>query len=226
MLSIIYKCSDYIVCQKPIGISSQKSDTQEDMISLISKQLNISSDKVYPVHRLDATVGGTMIYALNRNSAAYLSSMISKNNIKKHYLAVIHSVPQEVCGIMEDMLFKDSRTNKSYVVKRMRKGVKKASLEYKVLCTAFVDGKPMSLVSIMLHTGRTHQIRVQFSNRKMPLVGDRRYGSGKDKCTVALWSNTLELPTDKNSNTRIYSSYPDTDVFPWNNFSDIINSMK
>lgn len=227
MLNIIYQCQDYIVCQKPIGISSQKSDTQEDMINLISKELNIPTDKVYPIHRLDMPVGGTMIYALNSKSAAFLSSLISQNNIKKHYLAIVHGVPQNDCGIMEDLLFKDSRTNKSYVVKRMRKGVKKASLEYKLLGSTIIDGSPISLVKILLHTGRTHQIRVQFSNKKMPLVGDRRYGSGKDKCTVALWSNTLELPDDaNNSKPKIYSSYPDTDTFPWNCFFDIINSLK
>lgn len=226
MLNIIYQCPDYIVCKKPIGISSQKSDTGKDMINLISKSLNISPDKVYPVHRLDIPVGGTMIFALNSKSAAHLSSLISENNIKKHYLAVVHGVPQNDCGIMEDLLFKDSRTSKSYVVKRMRKGVKKASLEYKVLGSTIAYGNPLALVIILLHTGRTHQIRVQFSSRTLPLVGDRRYGSGNDKCTVALWSNTLELPSDNSSESKTYSSYPDTDTFPWNYFSDIINSLK
>ena len=123
--------------------------------------------------------------------------MGSEHTIDKVYLAVVEGNPAEDRGVYEDLLFKDSRKNKSFVVKRLRKGVKKASLEYEVMDTAKAHGKILTLVKIKLHTGRTHQIRVQFSSRKMPLCGDGKYGSKDNRCTVALWSHCISLQLGK-----------------------------
>lgn len=215
---IIHKEQNYIICKKPVGISSQKTDGKYDMPTIIAEKINVSVDSIFPVHRLDNTVGGTMVYALTKRGAAYLSKIVSEGNMKKTYLAIVHGKPEDEKGILRDLLFKDSSKNKSYVVKRLRKGVKEASLEYELIDTTCFEGKEMSLVKILLHTGRTHQIRVQFSHRKMPLVGDRRYGSGKDNCPVALWSHSIDFECPFDNTKRQYTSMPDATQFPWNLF--------
>ena len=217
MLKVLHNDNDYIICQKDAGVLSEHSQCDKNnMPSFIAEYLSEKEESVYPVHRLDSIVGGIMVYALNKKCAAHLSRIISENAMQKCYLAVIHGCPDEEKGVFKDLLFKDSRKNKSFVVNRMRKGVKEASLEYEVLKTAEYDGKIYSLVKILLHTGRTHQIRVQFSSRKMPLVGDRRYGSGKDDCSIALWSYSLSFPDLKSEDTKSFFLEPDWDIYPWN----------
>ena len=212
---IIFKTKNYIICKKTIGVSSQKTDGTKDMPSLLSESTGIPANSIYTIHRLDNLVGGTMVYALDKGSAAKLSTLVADGKMQKTYLAIIHGKPEEKSGFMEDLLFKDSSKNKSYVVKRIRKGVKRALLEYELIDTVQYDGKELSLVKILLHTGRTHQIRVQFSHRKLPLVGDRRYGSGKDDCPVALWSHELKFTSPFDSEDKTYSSLPDVEKFPW-----------
>lgn len=209
MIEILFENNDLVVCVKPIGVNSQ-NDRAEDMVKLLSVQLN---KQIYPVHRLDTAVGGTMVYAKNSKTAALLSRQISDGTFKKRYLAVITGIPSEKSAVLEDLLFKDSSKNKSYVVKRERKGVKKASLEYQILES--VSG--ISLVRILLHTGRTHQIRVQFASRQMPLVGDGKYGSRDNLCSVALWSNEISFMAD--GREMIFTSYPDFKTYPWKNFT-------
>lgn len=218
MLNIIYKDKNYIVCQKPVGISSQKTDDKKDMLSLISKETGIPLDNIYPVHRLDNLTGGTMIYAFGKKSASAISKLISENSMHKYYLAVIHGRPEAEKAIFKDLLFKDSKTNKSFVVKRLRKGVKEASLEYELLGTVSCESSDISLIRVLLHTGRTHQIRVQFSHRGMPLLGDRRYGSGKDNCSVALWSHRIGFVSPFDGKEVSFSTLPDFDAYPWNMF--------
>lgn len=212
---IIFENQNYIICKKAIGVSSQKTEGNNDMPSLLSESTGIPANSIYTIHRLDNLVGGTMVYATSKDSASKLSALVSDNKMQKTYLAVIHGKPEEKSGLMEDLLFKDSSKNKSYVVKRMRKGVKRALLEYELLDTVQHNGSEISLVKIRLHTGRTHQIRVQFSHRKMPLLGDRRYGSGKDDCSVALWSHKIEFTSPFDGEAKTYSSLPDAEKFPW-----------
>lgn len=212
---IIFKNQNYIICKKFIGVSSQKTDGNNDMPSLLSEVAGIPANSIYTIHRLDNLVGGTMVYAVDKNSASKLSALVSDNKMQKTYLAVIHGKPEEKSGLMEDLLFKDSSKNKSYVVKRMRKGVKRALLEYELIDTVEYNNEEISLVKILLHTGRTHQIRVQFSHRKMPLLGDRRYGSGKDDCSVALWSHKIEFTSPFDGEDKTYSSLPNGEKFPW-----------
>ena len=145
------------------------------MPSLLQDELGC--DTIYPVHRLDRTTQGVMVYALTEDAARRLSAMIRQGKVEKTYLAVVEGVPEETQGEYADLLYFDRRKNKSYVVKRERKGVKQARLQYEALQTIEHEGERLSLLKIHLMTGRTHQIRVQFASRQMPLVGDRRYGS-------------------------------------------------
>lgn len=140
--------------------------------------------EIYPVHRLDKEVGGVMVFAKDKKTAAFLSSQVSDRTMEKEYLAVVEGAPTEREGQMEDLLFFDRSKNKAFTVKRERKGVKKAILTYRLLD----EEKGLSLLRIRLLTGRTHQIRVQLSSRKMPIVGDRRYGSKRESGIIALWS--------------------------------------
>jgi 23S rRNA pseudouridine1911/1915/1917 synthase len=208
MIEILFENDDFLVCVKPVGIASQ-NDKSEDMVKLL--RLQTGSD-IFSVHRLDTAVGGTMVFAKNSRTAAFLSKQIAEGNFKKKYLAIIDGIPKDNYAVLEDFLFKDSSKNKSYVVKRERKGVKKAKLEYSVLATA----DRFSLIEVLLHTGRSHQIRVQFASRKMPLIGDGKYGSKDNRCSVALWS--YEIAFSYNSDNLTFLSKPNVQLYPWNLF--------
>lgn len=208
MIEILFENADFLACIKPVGVPSQ-CDGAEDMVKLLSEQ---TDSEIYPVHRLDTAVGGTMIFAKNKKTAAYLSKEIAEKRFVKKYLAVIEGCPEEKEGRLEDLLFKDKRKNKSYVVKRERKGVRRASLEYKVIDES--DGK--ALVIVTLNTGRSHQIRIQFASRKMPLAGDGKYGSRDNGCEVALWSHSIEFDFD--SKCALFKSIPNFSQYPWNLF--------
>ncbi len=189
-MKVIFEDEHIIVCIKPIGIVSQFSENENNMISLLKEYCSCN---IYPLHRLDREVGGIMVFAKNKKSAAILSRDISEQRLKKCYLALIHGIPEQKSGELRDYLFKDSKKNKSYVVSRVRKGVKEAVLEYEVLSTKQFAGNDYSVVKILLHTGRTHQIRVQFSHRKHPLVADRKYGANDNFKEIGLWSYKLKF---------------------------------
>lgn len=208
MIDILFENKDFLACIKPVGIASQ-NDGAEDMVKILSAQ---TGSDIFPVHRLDTAVGGTMVFAKNSKTAALLSKQISDGSFKKKYLAVINGVPEENSAVLEDLLFKDSSKNKSYVVKRERKGVKKAKLEYKVL----ESNDETALIEVLLYTGRSHQIRVQFASRRMPLIGDGKYGSKDNRCSVALWSH--EVSFVYNSDKITFVSNPDKCLYPWNLF--------
>ena len=191
---------------KPIGVASEGEEGMPGVVKTALSEKGINCT-VYPLHRLDTAVSGVMVFALNKTSAAKLSADIAENKMQKEYLAVVHGSPDEKSGVFKDLLFKDSRKNKSFIVNRMRKGVKEASLEYEVLG----EKNGLSLVRVLLHTGRTHQIRVQFSGRKMPLYGDGKYGA-KDNDNIALFSFRITLPSGET-----FSAKPQNKG-PWNMF--------
>lgn len=204
---ILHEDRDIVVCVKPVGTLSEKGGMPEILAQ------SCAAKEIYTVHRLDRAVGGVMVYAKTAEAAAKLSAAMGAGDFKKQYQAVVHGRPAEDSGVMRDLLFKDSAKNKSYVVKRMRKGVKEAELEYSV-----IESKAdMSLVKITLHTGRSHQIRVQFSSRKMPLVGDVKYGSSRKDCNIALWSASLAFPHPKSGERMCFSANP-PEVYPWTEF--------
>ena len=208
MIEILFENADYLVCVKPVGVQSQ-NDSAEDMVKLLAAQ---TGSEIFPVHRLDTATGGTMVFAKNRKTAAELSRQIEDKRFKKIYLAVLSGVPEKRSDTLTDLLFKDTKRNKSFVVDRERRGVKKVSLDYSVVTEA--DGK--ALVRVLLHTGRTHQIRVQFASRKLPLVGDGKYGSRDNRCEAALWSEQVSFFV--RGEEKIYKSCPDFKIYPWNLF--------
>ena len=158
--------------------------------------------EVYPVHRLDRGVGGLMAYATTREAAASLSEAVRERTFQKEYLCILLGRPAEDSGVLEDLLLHDRTRNKSFVVQRMRTGVRAAKLEYQVLASA--EGR--SLVRVLLHTGRTHQIRVQFSSRGAPLAGDGKYGGGGGD--IALWSWRLTLPRPGTGERLVFRHEP------------------
>lgn len=187
MLPILYRDSDLVVCVKQAGLLSQDAGARS-MPHLLREQLEV--ENVTVVHRLDREVGGIMVYALSDRAASRLSQAVQAGKLEKEYLAVTQGIPEQLHGTMEDYLFHDQRKNKTYVVNKVRKGVKDAKLGYEVLWT----GSGRALVLVRLYTGRTHQIRVQFASRKLPLVGDGKYGGKEPGVPLLLWSAKLSFP--------------------------------
>jgi len=220
-LEILFENKDIIVCEKNIGVHSEEKENSENMVSFIKehKSHNGEDEYVGVIHRLDCTTGGVILYAKNKKAAAGYSSIVAdKEKFTKEYLAVVHGNINEKSGVMTDFLFKDSKKNKSFVVKKMRKGVKEASLEYEVLDCLSLENNIFSLVKIKLHTGRTHQIRVQFSSRGNPLVGDGKYGSRDNGCEAALWAYRLTVQNPFSKKSDSYISLPDFSSYPWKLF--------
>ncbi|MGN0526499.1 MAG: RluA family pseudouridine synthase [Acutalibacteraceae bacterium] len=217
-IQIIYEDSDILVINKPVGVPSE--DTPKGEKGVISYLLNDDRKVLHLLHRLDREVSGVMVFAKNKKSASALSTAIQNKHFQKRYLAVTDGIPGEETGIYRDLLFKDSKRNRSYVVDRVRKGVKEASLEYQVKCVK--DNK--ALVEILLHTGRTHQIRVQFSSRKTPLLCDSRYGSKDRGGSLALHSHKITFIHPVSNDTVEFSCEPNYNDYPWNIFSNQVGT--
>ena len=192
-MQILYHDANIAVCIKPVGM-----DAEHEVPQAITEQLGGAA---LAVHRLDKNVGGVMVYARNSKTAAALSRAIQDGTMVKEYVARVHGTPPEA-GDWEDLLFKDSTKNKVFVVKKERKGVKKARLEF----VRKTDADP-ALVRIRLHTGRSHQIRVQFASRGFPLVGDGKYGARDGVPAPMLFSCCLTFPLG--GKTHRYEALPD-----------------
>jgi len=193
-MDILFSDKDLAVCIKPVG-----ADSEHQVPAMLKEQLG---GEFFPIHRLDLNVGGLMVYARTKTAAAALSKAVQEGAFVKEYVAVVHGQPPET-GDWQDLLFKDSRKNKVFVVEKQRSGVKPARLEF----TRLRAGET-SLVRIRLHTGRSHQIRVQFSSRGFPLVGDHKYGSRAKETEPLLYSCALTFPWKKE--TKQFEHLP-----PW-----------
>ena len=218
-MDILFDDNQIIVCIKPPGLLSVSDGREPSLAGALRTYLDEKGEKavVGTVHRLDQCVGGVMVFGKNASATANLCRQVQEGTLRKVYTAAVQGQPDAPSGNFVDLLFKDSKKNKSYVVKRMRKGVREASLDYEVLSTAQRGETTLSLVRIHLHTGRTHQIRVQFSSRKMPLLGDGKYGSKDNKCDTALWSTELLFSHPKTGEAvRFAAELPDD--YPWNLF--------
>ncbi len=179
-MELLYTDSDLAVCLKPVGMDSEQEVPQELQ--------NLLGGSIYTLHRLDKNVGGVMVYARSKQMASQLSGLIARGEMTKEYVALVHGTPPPE-GDWEDLLFKDSRKNKVFVVNRQRAGVKPARLTYRC-----IRAGEESLVRIRLYTGRSHQIRVQFSSRGFPLVGDHKYGSRSTLTEPMLFSCSIRFP--------------------------------
>lgn len=203
MIEILQETKTSVVCVKPVGIAAQGTDPQA-LPQLLAAQLGC---EVYPVHRLDQTVGGVMVYAKTAKEAARLTQSMGEGGMQKTYLAVLTGCPEKTSGTLEDLLFHDRVKNKTYVVRRPRGGVKKAVLSYEILAEA----EGLSLARVRLQTGRTHQIRVQFASRGCPLAGDGKYG-GKGSAPL-LWSYRLAFPDPRDGRMQTFEKSPENP--PW-----------
>lgn len=202
-MKILYEDEQLIVCEKPVGVASQNErGFAEDMVSLLMNHRRKQKDKdayIGVVHRLDKMVGGVMVYAKTKQAAAELSKQVAAREISKYYYAIVKGVPELESGTLEDYLVRDGKLNVSRVAKETEQDAKRAALNYRVKQTIAVEtaeGETLnySLVDIELLTGRHHQIRVQFSSRGLPLVGDRKYyqeGTERQQKGVALYAYRL-----------------------------------
>lgn len=193
-MEILCTEKDFAVCIKPVGV-----DSEHGLPAMLREKLG---GEIFPIHRLDKNVGGVMVFARSSHAAAALSKAVAGGELVKEYVALVHGTPPEE-GQWEDLLFKDSRKNKVFVVKRQRAGVKAARLSYRNL-----DAGAQSLVLVRLYTGRSHQIRVQFSSRGYPLVGDHKYGSRAECTEPMLFSCRISFPWQ--GQMREFSALP-----PW-----------
>ena len=220
-MGILFEDKYLLVCEKPVGVESQVSSSgKEDMITLLSQYRTEKGEDSYIglLHRLDTMTGGAMIYSKREDVTGKLSALVQSGDYRKTYLAVVHGVPGEKEGEMRDLLYHDKQRNKSFVVTKKRSGVKEAIAKYRLLkSVTHGDGEVMSLVEVELITGRTHQIRVQFASRKMPLVGDGKYGSRDNKASLALWSHRLAF-THPIAKKRIEVISEPPKEYPWDRF--------
>ena len=209
-MDILYSDDRVIVCVKPAGVLS--TDEPGGLPELIRQELGDPNAVVRTVHRLDRAVSGLMVLARTARAAADLSAQIRDGSFEKEYLAVVHGLLNQE-GTLRDLLFRDKARRMTLVAEAPGKDIQPAELTYRVLCA----DKEMSLVRICLHTGRTHQIRVQFASRGWPLVGDQKYGAGEDGCPIALFSCRLAFVHPRTGERMVFEKEPPA-VEPWTEF--------
>ena len=206
-MEIIYMDEALIVCIKSAGILS--TDEPGGLPELVRKELGDEKADVRTVHRLDRAVSGLMLLARGAKAASELSRQIREGEFEKEYLAVVHGETEDRASL-RDLLLRNKARKMTFVVTEPEKGVQEALLDYETLGRR----NGMSMVKIQLHTGRTHQIRVQFSSRGFPLVGERKYCEPMDECPLALWSHMIGFSHPiTGERMRFVKQAPE--VFPW-----------
>ena len=207
-MELIYCDDDILVCVKPARILS--TDEPGGVPELAREALGDPKADVRTVHRLDRVVSGLMVLARSSEAASELSRQIREQIFEKEYLAVVHGRPQAGFGTFRDLLLRNKQERKTYIVDHMEKGVQEAILTYQTVAAT----EELTRVRIQLQTGRTHQIRAQFSGRRMPLVGDRKYSLLEDPCEIALWSYRLGFDHPKTGKRMEFILEPPAD-YPW-----------
>jgi 23S rRNA pseudouridine1911/1915/1917 synthase len=207
-MELVYQDRDIVVCVKPPRVLS--TDEPGGVPELVRQVLGDPQANIRTVHRLDRVVSGLMVLARNAKAASELSRQIREDEFKKEYLAVIHGRPQTDSGTFRDLLLRNKQERKTYIVTEPGKDVQEAILDYQLLAQA----ENLSRVRIQLRTGRTHQIRAQFSGRGLPLVGDRKYSLLEDDCEIALWSYRLAFQHPYSGKPMEFVLEPPA-VYPW-----------
>ena len=207
--TILHTDPAFVIAIKPPGVLS--TDEPGGMPDLCRAALG--DPNIRTVHRLDRVVSGLMVLARTKRAASDLSEQIRSGVFQKEYQAVLHGCPPAPAGTLRDLLWRNKPERKTYVVQEPGKDVQEAILNYELL------GKTdsMSRVRIQLVTGRTHQIRCQFSSRELPLVGDKKYSLREDNCDIALWSALLRFRHPKTGEELTFTAPPPRD-FPWDQF--------
>ena len=206
-MELVYVDDDILVCLKPARVLS--TDEPGGVPDLCREALGNPKADVRTVHRLDRVVAGLMVLARNAKAASELSRQIRKDEFEKEYQAVVHGQAEEKATLV-DLLGRDKARKMTFVAAEPAKGVQEAVLDYWLLA----KNHDMSRVQIRLHTGRTHQIRVQFASRNMPLVGERKYSERNDPCEIALWSCRLAF-THPRTGERMEFTHEPPQEFPW-----------
>ncbi len=234
-MKIIHQTAEYVVVCKAAG-----EDSEHDLPEMLAEQNGDRATDYYVVHRLDQAVAGLLVLARNRVTAGELSRQLTENRLRKRYLCVVQGVPEPASGEMQDLLYQDKMKRKMFPVKRKRAGVKEASLRYHVLetklmnttvtsskqeDTAAVSASQLTLVEVELQTGRFHQIRCQFAARKLPLVGDGKYGSRVRSPHLALFCRQLSFYDAKEKKECSFTAAPPAE-FPWTAFSCASDEVK
>lgn len=207
-MDILYQDADVLVCIKPARVLS--TDEPGGLPELLREALGDPGADIRTVHRLDRVVSGLMVLARNAGAASELSRQVREDEFEKEYLAVVHGAPEEKRGTLRDLLIRDKARKMTLVTDAPGKGVQEAILHYQTMCTA----EGMSRVRIQLVTGRTHQIRVQFASRGMPLVGERKYAVLEDPCEIALWSCAIAFTHPVTGKRMEFSKEPPL-CYPW-----------
>jgi len=207
-MELVYVDESIVVCVKPPRVLS--TDEPGGVPDLVRETLGDPQANVRTVHRLDRVVSGLMVLARSARNASELSRQIRDGEFEKEYLAVVHGHPQEPTGTLTDLLLRNKPERKTYVVTHMEKGVQEAVLDYQTVRST----ENMTRVRIQLRTGRTHQIRAQFSSRELPLVGDRKYSLNEDDCEIALWSYRLAFKHPKTGAPMEFILEPPA-TYPW-----------
>ena len=207
-MEILYEDSDIFVCIKPARVLS--TDEPCGLPDLIREALRDSNADIRTVHRLDRVVSGVMVLARTPRAASELSRQIREDTFYKEYLAIVHGHPHENTGTLVDLLYRDKARKMTMVTGTPAKGVQEAALDYEVLSS----NSDFTLVKVLLRTGRTHQIRVQFSSRGLPLVGERKYAVQDDPCEIALWSRKIGFHHPTSGQWITFSKEPPL-VYPW-----------
>lgn len=210
-MEIVYLDEDILVCLKPARVLS--TDEPGGVPDLAREALGDPKADIRTVHRLDRVVSGLMVLARSAQAASELSRQIREDEFEKEYLAVLHGCPEADTGTLIDLLGRDKARKMTYVAPEPGKGIQEAVLHYRVIAY----GEDMTLVRIRLETGRTHQIRVQFASRGMPLVGERKYSELNDPCEIALWSFALGFFHPGTGKKVEFSLQPPA-RFPWTGF--------
>lgn len=223
---LIYEDNHLLVVEKPVNIPSQGDESGDpDLLSILKYDLKLRYQKpgqvfLGLVHRLDRPVGGVMVFAKTSKAAARLSAQIRNGEFKKTYVAVVHGLPEKRQGSLKHFLLKDAKQNMVTAVDGHQEGAKASILDYEVMDTL----NSLSLVRIHLHTGRSHQIRVQFSEIGHPLWGDQKYGKEYSKSgqQIALWSNEIQCLHPTKNEIMIFTAISPNE-FPWNLFDEDID---
>ena len=208
-MEFVYKDEKLLVCVKPAGVAVG------DVPELARKALGAPGAALYPVHRLDQPVGGLLLLARTRRAAGDLGRALSEGRIVKRYLALVRGDVAPEAGTLTDWLLRDRGRRMTLAVPEGTPGAQAAALDYALLQRL----GDRCLLRVTLHTGRTHQIRAQFSARGWPLLGDRKYG-GRDLCPLALWSSNLAFDHPK-TGARLDFFLPPPREAPWMEFDAI-----
>lgn len=210
-MKLMYVDEAVVVCIKPARVLS--TDEPGGLPELVRLALEDPKADIRTVHRLDRVVSGVMVLAKSASAASELSRQIRENVFQKEYLAVLHGRPEDLEGTLTDLLYRDKARRMTMVAQEPRKGVQEAVLDYRVLGT----NNGLSKVAVQLHTGRTHQIRVQFASRGMPLAGERKYSTLNDPCEIALWSHRIAFCHPLTGEHVVFSQEPPA-AYPWDIF--------